>query len=245
MDVNEYLTQYQLFCHYFDYNEAGILFVDPYNFRTVILEKLTKFIERYYCEVIFNIFTSDFVRNGIDEGIRKCIGDTAISNKEELISYIVQSLMVGKMKHSFSYDFRTSTNTELYQIIFVTPHIKGLMALKEALWNTFNGKYYHRNYEENPQQVSFLTMDDDRQMLLDEHAGKAMLLLQNEFKGKTTTYNDIEKYLLEKTMLLPTHTIRNVVKPLVSQGIVQKQGLPKSKANYKEDMYYFIEGKHV
>lgn len=241
MDVNEYLQNYKLFNKYFGYGGATVLFVDPYDFGTVIIERLTSFIVKYYCEVIFNLFTSDYIRNGIDDRIRSCIGDTEIIDKYDLIEYIVSSLKVGKMKFVFSYQFRTSTNTELYQIIFATPHIKGLEVLKEALWEIFNGKFYHRNYTVNPKQLSFFTDDDDRQALLIEHASTAKYLLEGKFAGRTVSYEDIKLFLIENTMMRATDFLSNVLKPLIKEKIVIKQGIPKNISNYKDDKYIFKE----
>jgi len=245
LDVNDYLQDFNLFDRYFGYGGATIVFVDPYDFGTVIIDRLTSFIDRYYCEVIFNFFISDYVRNGIDKRIRGCIGDVLISDKEELIAYIVCSLKVGKMQHVFSYQFRTSTNTELYQIIFATPHIKGLEVLKDALWKTFKGKFFHRNYDVNPQQMSLFTDNDDRQLLLDIHASAAKDLLQQKFAGQTVAYEQIKQFLTENTMMRTTDFLRSVLKPLIKQRLVIKQGIPKNKSNYKNDEYTFIKGKYI
>lgn len=145
IDVNDYLINFTLFDKNFMFRASTVLFVAPYDFGTVKINRLTDFINRYYCEVLFNFFISDYVRNGIDNRIRKCIGNVNIKDKEELLTYIVKAIKVGKMQYAFSYQFRTCTNTELYYIIFITPSKKGLEKLKEALWKTFNGKFFHKN----------------------------------------------------------------------------------------------------
>ncbi len=240
LDINDYLQNFSLFDRYFGYGGATVVFVDPYDFGTVIMERLTSFIDRYYCEVIFNFFISDYVRNGIDARIRGCIGDAAITNKEELILFIVSSLKTGKMEYVFSYHFRTSTNTELYQIIFATPHIRGLEVLKDALWETFNGRFFHRNNETNPQQLSLFTDSDDRQILLNIHASAAKDLLKKRFAGQTVAYEKIEQLLIENTMMRTTDFLRSILKPLIESRQIIKKGIPKSKSNYKGDKYTFI-----
>lgn len=245
LNVNDYLHNYNLFDDFFRYGGASVVFVDPYDFGTVIIDRLSCFITRYYCEVIFNFFISDYVRNGIDTRIRACIGNIAIMNKEELIAYIVSCLKVGKMKYVFSYQFRTSTNTELYQIIFATPHTKGLEVLKDALWQSFNGKFFHRNFEKDPLQLSLLTENDERQLLLDTHASTAQDLLQQNFSNQTVAYKQIELFLIENTMMRTTDFLRSVLKPLIEKRLVIKQGIPKAKLNYKDDEYFFTKGKSL
>ncbi len=241
-DVNDYLMQYSFFDKYFGYGKSTIVFVDPYDFGTVVIERLVKLVSKYYCELIFNLFTSDYVRNGIDDRISRCIRNTMISNKEELVSYIGNCLKAGYIKHVFSYQFRTSTNTELYQIIYATPHIKGLQVLKEALWKTFNGKFYHRNYTENSGQMCLFSNADERQVLLGIHAGIAKEKLFKALSGLTVSFTEIEYFLMENTMIQEGDIIRSVLKPLIAEGSVSKIGM-QNKSNYKNDEYIFIKEK--
>ena len=63
LDVNEYLNDYS----YLDKNIAGmntsaIMFIDPYNFHVIDFVNVISFSRRYYCEILFNLFTSDFLK---------------------------------------------------------------------------------------------------------------------------------------------------------------------------------------
>jgi three-Cys-motif partner protein len=240
-DVNEYLNNFSLFDKKFGYGASTVLFVDPYNFGTVKIDRLTAFINRYYCEVIFNFFISDYERNGIDDRIRECIGNAKIENKDELITYIVKEVKVGKMKYVFSYQFRTRTNKELYHIIFITPSKKGLEKLKEALWSTFNGKFCYRNTNISPRQLSLISEDEDRELLLSMHAKDAISLLLNQFHGQTVNYQEIESFLDENTMIQASDFLVSVIKPLIKQNKIGKCGIPKNKNNYKNDEYIIYE----
>ena len=62
-DVNAYIGKVSYFnkqCKPFGC--GTILFVDPYNFGAVKLQSLKAFLNEYYCELLYNIFTSDYVR---------------------------------------------------------------------------------------------------------------------------------------------------------------------------------------
>lgn len=144
------------------------------------------------------------------------------------------------MKYSFPYKFKTVTNTELYQIIFVTPNIRGLEKLKIALWKTFNGKFYHRNSNTSSQQLSFLTDQDDRQFLLGIHAQEARDMIRSKFQNQTVNYAQIEEYLIENSMLQIADIQKNVLKPLIIDGSIIKAGLTKNKNNYKDDNYTIL-----
>ena len=239
MDVNVYLQKNTIFYTTCKFG-ATVLFVDPYDFGTVHISSIQRFIKNFYCEVIFNVFTSDYVRNGIDHRIRECIGDAKnINNKEDLIDYIISQLQIENIKYHFSYRFHTATNTELYQIMFFTPHSRGIEKLKEALWKTFNGRFYHRNGKESYKdkgQVCFFDDNDDKNMLLNIHASQAQELLFKYFEGQILDYVTIKNFLLQKTMLQESHCIHYVLTPLIEANKIRKMNL-KDRRNFKSDSF--------
>lgn len=239
-DVNEYLQNFSYFDKYLAYGSSNILFVDPYDLGTVVIQNLSNFLEKYYAELIFNFFTSDYVRNKLDHRIKASIGNPQILDKKDLMSYIGEQLRVGKIKYVFSYEFRTKTNTELYQIIFATPSDKGLDVVKQALWDVFNGSFSHRNKDENSAQISFFSEDDDKRMLLNIHASDAKKILVKKFKGKKASYAQIEKHLAETTMMMSSQFLNNVIKPLITEGTLVKCGDVNRANNYKHDNYLFV-----
>ena len=241
MDVNEYLQQFDTFNRHLKYDASTVLFVDPYDFGTVIIDKMKHFLDTYYCELIFNFFSSDYIRNGLDCRIRNCVGSADIRNKDDLINYIEKSFRTGRISYVFSYKFKTSTNTELYQIIFATPSDKGLDTLKQSLWKVFNGKFNHRNYKSNDCQFSLFTIEDEKQSLLSMHAREATEMLLKEFKNTTVPYNTIESFLAEKTMMMTSQFLGSVVKPLLNEGSIKKCGCVTNKSNFKKDSYAFVK----
>lgn len=237
MDVNDYLDRLSSKNSVFGYGKSVVLYIDPFDFGTVHIPKIRHILERQYCEVIFNFFISDYVRNiNLNkERIRRCIGNENIENKDDIIKYIQNQFRVGKMKYLFSYQFKTKTNIELYQIVFVTPSIKGLEKLKEVLWKVFEGKEFHRNYEQTG-QMSLFTEQDEKEFRLNSYASEAKKLLCDFFKGKIVTYIEIEEFLIENTMLMSGQIINNVLKPLIGEKAIVKMG-NSSKANYKKDRF--------
>lgn len=242
MDVNTYLTNFQLFDKKVAYNAMTVLFVDPYDFGTVHISAIQAFIQKYnYCEVVFNVFTSDFVRNGIDHRIKECIGEVKLANKEELIEFIAAALKKGAMKYSFSYRFFTRTNAELYQIFFITPNIKGLEVLKEALWKVFNGQFYHKNKPtDSGMQLSIFGEADDKALMESMHSQTAQNLLIEKFTGRILHYNTLECFLMERSMLKASQVINLVIKPLMECHRIKKVGNVSRANNYKEDSYEIL-----
>lgn len=239
-DVNDYLLNYQGFSNSLKFNASTLNFVDPYNFGDVKLDALASFISRYYCEVAFNVFTSDYVRNKEDPRIRESLGKcNSYTNKEEFVDCVVSKLKIGKMKYVFPYIFKNSKNSEIYQIIFLTPNIRGLEKLKEALFKVFKGPDEYRNSPEQEGLFGDLFSEKEiEDIILQNCASDVQKEILKVFKSRKYTYQEIESYVIEKTVLQESHMIRYILTPLIKQGIIQKCNKYGSK-NYKKDEYIF------
>lgn len=238
IDVNDYLDGLANNSSVFGRGKSTILYIDPFDFGTVIIPKVSQVLKNNYCEVIFNFFSSDYRRNirQDKERIKKCIGGLTIESKEEIVQYIKKQLRVGSIKYLFSYEFKTKTNVELYQIVFVTPSKKGLEKLKEVLWKVFDGKEFHRNADETG-QMSLFTVDDEKELRACEYATEAKKMLFSRYKDMEVSYTTIEMYLIENTMLREGQIIKYVIKPMMEEGILHKKGKTKKSSNFKEDTY--------
>lgn len=241
-DVNKYIEILTTNDSLFGFPNSTILYVDPYDFGTVHIPTLKSFAEKYYCEIIFNVFTSDFVRNKMDKRIKAAIDDdkVEIKTKEELVDYIISQLKVNKMKYSFQYEFRIATNVELYQIMFLTPSPKGLDELKNALWDTFKGSLFHRNHKQNNDnmlQMSLFSENDDIQERLKCYVSEAKNYLKLYYKDKILSYEEICDIILPISMLKSTHIVNELIKPSITSGEIQKLNRTANKTNYKKDFY--------
>ena len=238
MDVNEYIRELKTTYNLFSYPSKTILFVDPFDFRTVHIPTLKHFIQYTYCELIFNMFTSDFVRNGVDSGIAKSLGGNyTFDNKEALWEYVTNALLVGNMRYYLSYPFRNSKNVELYQILFLTPSDKGLDKLKQAIWNTFNGQEYFKTDTLPVGQLSFFTPADDKDSRAKSYAEEAYRYLVDYYAGQILSYDEIESIILCHSLLMSTQLLTYVIKPKIASGHLIKQNKVAKSSNYKKDSY--------
>ena len=222
---------------------AILIFVDPYDMGTVHYGPLREFISSRYCELLFNYFSSDLNRNSDEMRVQRivnCFDGLEIPTNSNSGEVIANALRVGHMKYVFSYPFRIMSNRELYQIIFVTPHRAGLSKLKDALWDVFHGAEFHRN--SRPSQAAQASLFDDG--LLDDfvaasYASDAQEILLETFAGKNCVgYQTIETCLLERTMMRSGQFITHVLRPLVKDGRLSKDG-KVGKLNYKNDTFTF------
>ena len=253
MDVNEYIEKLSNDTASFSYPKSTLLYVDPYDFGTVRIPILKHFCEKYYCELLFNLFTSDWVRNRnneFDKRIDMVIDNpqVQINNKAELVEYIVSQLKVGRMKFSFNYAFHNETNAEIYQIIYFTPKEDGLIKLKDAIWDTFNGAAYYRNpHKRDIGQLSFLTPEMEEQLANsdEEYIIKCNLEIAKKIIQKLPnktrlSYNDIAIPVLEGTMFKKGQLIKHVFQPLCDEKIIKKRNEVANRSNYTNDFYDII-----
>lgn len=247
-DVNDYLDMIiassQNKQGLFAYGKCNLIYVDPYNFGTVQISKLHNILEKNYCELLFNLFTSDYVRNiAKDTGrIQKCLGGFKPATKDEFINYVVNELRVGHIQYTFAYSFHTVKNVELYQILYATPNIRGLEVLKDSLWDVFDGEEFHRNHApkiSDVEQISMFDDEDPKEQRLREYAQEARRIICEEFKGQIVEYAVIEQKFLEETMLKDSQIIEPVLKPLIDEEKIRKCNNVR-KTNFKKDSYAFI-----
>lgn len=247
-DVNDYLDMIiassQNKQGLFAYGKCNLIYVDPYNFGTVQISKLHNILEKNYCELLFNLFTSDYVRNiAKDTGrIQKCLGGFKPATKDEFINYVVNELRVGHIQYTFAYSFHTVKNVELYQILYATPNIRGLEVLKDSLWDVFDGEEFHRNHApkiSDVEQISMFDDEDPKEQRLREYAQEARRIICEEFKGQIVEYAVIEQKILEETMLKDSQIIEPVLKPLIDEEKIRKCNNVR-KTNFKKDSYAFI-----
>lgn len=238
-DINDYITNFTLFDSYLLNEASNILFVDPYDLRTVKIDSIRTFVQKYYCEVIFNVMTSDFTRNKDDTRIFEVLGNKYdIYSVDKLMAFIIKRLKIGKMKYCFSYSFNNLKNSEIYQILFITPNIRGLEKLKEALRFVFKGMEEYKNKPSDSQGELFTLEDSNVEENVLLNCGKktqADLLIL--FNGQRVSYKQIESFILEKSVLAEHHIIRYILQPLIENGKIHKCNISGKKSNFKQDEY--------
>lgn len=255
MDVNNYLDKLVNGFSFFGnkgYNQLSstILFVDPYCFGEVKINKIKNFTDTFYSELIFNYFNSDYRRN-IDNIATPAKRQKIIDSMTGIVEYnpnmnekevedLIQKNIKGRyIKHSFSYPFRIKTNVELYHIIYATPNPKGLMKIKESLWDVFKGDTFFKNGT-GGDQISLFDDSELKEMNAQNFSIEAQDLLIKKFNGQTINYEMICEFVLEHTMLKDSHIINYLLNPLINQGKVIKNNT-KSKRDFKNDSYTFLK----
>ena len=158
-------------------------------------------------------------------------------NEIEVLKLIQQHLKMTKIKHIFTYQFRTKTNMPLYSIIYATPNKRGLEKIKESFWRVFDGNPFFKNeYSNKLDNTIQLRLIDDREMNSAMYISEAMELLLKKFEKCVLSYNQIAEFLLENTMLKKGQILNGVIKPLIKSGKIGKLNKCDSR-DYLNDEY--------
>ena len=242
MDVNEYLS-YGTQIPKSSFNRAQVIWLDPYNFGTIKIDSVLRLLKNRYCELFYNVFTSDFKRNYITGNIpadKLDIDIDFISNNEILMKWIQEVLKSSSnIEYCFSYSFNNFKNVELYKILFATPNIAGLKKFKEALSRVFENHPLHSNCIPYSDVQPSLFGDEEKKMYAEEAGRQAAEIFFKEFRNTEMSYKEIEEFLLESTMLTDTQIINYFIKPLIRERRIEKENKAGTR-NYKED-YYMIK----
>ena len=146
------------------------------------------------------------------------------------------------MKYCFSYPFNNVKNAEIYQILFITPNIRGLEKVKEALRTVFKGMEKYRNKPQGP-ELELFSLDDsnvEENVLL--NCGKeAQDFLCFKFSSQCVPYSEISEFVLENSVLADNHIINYILIPLIEKRAIIKCNKGVKKSNYKNDEYIFNE----
>lgn len=229
-----------------------LLYTDPYNFGIPnLLTTIKTFIDKFYCELLFNYFSSDVTRNKnnisaknkmskIKNELSSVITDINIDNdkNKEILNKLISTYKNTKnIKYSFAYRFNNTNNAELYYIIFFTPSKRGLELIKESIWEVFNGEEsFKKQIDIDKSQLKLFDTDE---LLISTYSGpmKESIIKLALDKGELS-YEDIETYVLENSLLKDSHIIKPIINPLLETGILEKiTPVGVRKNNYKESKY--------
>jgi hypothetical protein len=158
---------------------------------------------------------------------------------EEFLFFIKENLKTRFNDITFAYPFKIATNVVLYNIVYLTHHIKGLILLKDVLWDVFDGIEFFKssNYCSNG-QGSLFSDEVDAAIKIEYYSNQAIEILSNLYRGKNVSYKEIEIVVLERTMIKKSQIIKHIIKRLMNNESIVKLNKVRIN-NYTEDDYYW------
>jgi len=183
-------------------------FLDPFGFSGLPMKLIGRMLTYDRCEVLIT-FMSGFINRFNDE-LRETTLDELFATKKWrqirdirdpdkrkrflLDLYKVQLQSVGGATFTRSFEMIGENNQTIYHLVYGTKHWKGLKAMKEAMWNVDRRGTY-----------KFSDITDVEQRFIIDYSQEvhwvpiAADMVFNEFKARTSTIEEIERFVVTKT----------------------------------------------
>ena len=229
--------------------KSVLIYVDPYNFVTNdLLDSLFNFTSVIYSELILNFFSSDVTRNignlsayKKKEAFNKVVSnyvpneaDGNVTSNQLMYAVIDKFTNATNLKYKYVFQIKNSKNVEQYYLLYFTPNLKGLSKLKNTVWQLFGASKNNKKIDIDTNTYD-LFGNTPFDYIKNDNLNTVKNKL-NEFIGKSVSYKDIEKIVLESTIFTESHIIKYIIKPLINERVLIKQNLISTR-NYIDDKY--------
>lgn len=210
------------FSEWKEYNT--LLLYDPYN-ASINWEAIKPFLNRWG-EVIINHMVSDTIRGASQakkEDVKRRYEETyqkdidviiEMGKDKEQLEKVIKGIIdrkSDKKHHVASFPFFTRTNGLLYNLIFCSTNIAGLILYKKIAWKTFGDKSSLKNIRDDG--VNQPCLDFGAEFELDKIPD-----------ADCYTISDIAKYIYEKYKVRGTISLREIYADLDSHPIFPTDG---------------------
>ncbi|MGC9123960.1 MAG: three-Cys-motif partner protein TcmP [Thermoplasmata archaeon] len=147
-------------------------FVDPFGWSDINLDLLAEFMEQDKAELLIT-FMAGFMKRSIDipehyDTLKTILTDEEIEeaklkHSNNRTNFIAQRFLlklknkISKKIYDISFETRDKNNNVLYYLIYLTSHIAGMKAMKEAMYYTsHNGEFYFSDFDFDPHQTTLI-----------------------------------------------------------------------------------------
>lgn len=211
-------------------------FVDPFGWKGVPFEIITRVMAHPSCEVFVNFIYEELNRFLSHEdqisnfdvyfGSRdwnECctLSDPRQRNRCLHDLYMRQLQYKAGVAYVRSFEMRNALNLTDYYLFYGTNSLLGLQKMKEAMWKV-----------DESGEFSFSDATDPNQMVLFEkqpNFGFLRRQIIDAFGGKETARGAVEKFVLAETAFRETHYRKQVLKPLEDEGLLEVINPPTNR----------------
>lgn len=201
-------------------------FIDPFGISGLPMGLLARLVKSPKCELFINMIMNTakrFASSGqIDGSLEQLYGTNQFQNAQGLTGrerivvlhdlYADQLRNVAGMTHVQSFEMINKTGHTSYFLFYATRAIKGLRAMKDAMWRADPGGGYRFSDLLAGQDVLFA------EEFLDVRPLRRELL--THFAGMEVDVTVLEDFVLTKTPYRETHLRKPVLVPLEAEGII-------------------------
>lgn len=208
-----------------------LAFVDPFGWSKIRLDLMMQFVSFDKCEVLITFMVESISRFLSDPNRQKSLQDffgtdryrecISLSGNEKI--ECLQDLYINQLKKAGSFGYVTpfkmiNKRGKAYFLIHCTRNIKGLQAMKKAMWNVdptgnfqFEARWKGRQVLFGPNYIQDLKQE-----------------FIKEFKGREVSISDIETFVLTETLYLESH-VKSTLRKMEDEGKISATNRRKKR----------------
>ena len=219
----------------------AFIFIDPFGFSDFPMSLINQIFTFKTTEILVTFMSGFINRFSALESNEKTLNDlfgndgwkeaNYLKGKEKerfIINYYNSRLKeIAKVKYTRHLEVRDNNDKLIYHLIFGTKNLRGLEAMKDAMYKVDRRGTYRFSDSTDPKQKYILDYNKDSWML------NAAQEVAKKFKGQTISLEDIKEYVLIST---PYVFRKSILKHLENSASPKIQVIGrKKKLSYPDD----------
>lgn len=180
-------------------------FLDPFGVKGLPFDLVRRLLQRRLCEVLINFMTHTTQRwhSVLPDQINILIGDPtaaaqigASTTKAQTARALYQTSLQGVARFVRYFCMRSRSDQPIYDLFFATQNDLGFLRMKQAMWATDKTGQFKFSDASDPNQTTLFAPDLEQDLAR---------MLSDTFAGRRVVYEEVERFVVERTAYLPTH----------------------------------------
>lgn len=179
--------------------------LDPFGVKGLPFTLVQRLLRRRSCEVFITFMTYSAQRwhSVLPNHINSLIGDpnaaeriAESTNKADAAKALYQASLTSVARFVRFFRMRSRSDQTLYDLFFATQNELGFLRMKEAMWAIDKTGLFKFSDASDPQQTTLFAPTPERDLVP---------VLVGAFAGRRVVYEQVERFVVESTIYLPTH----------------------------------------
>jgi hypothetical protein len=221
--------------------------LDPFGVKGLPFVLVERLLKKRLCEVLITFMTHTAQRwhSVLPDHINSLVGDPmaadkigASPKKADTARALYQESLGSVARFVRYFHMRSHSDQPLYDLFFATQSDLGFLRMKQAMWDVDKTGSFKFSDASDPSQLVLLAPNPEQLLAR---------LLQTTFRGRRVVYDEIERFVVQNTIYLPSHAkraLRTLEDPTPPDGHVITVD-PIKRDGTKRRGHYFVNGTFV
>ena len=218
------------------------VFIDPFGFKDIPFDLIRRLLKNDKCEVLITFMYEEINRFVNEPGLeltydslfgtkswREVLKKKDPKERLEILHNTYRDQLNAIAKYVRSFEMKNAFGKTDYFLFFATNHILGMKKMKEAIWKVDPRGGF---------SFSDATYDPNQTVLIEPKPNYTILKrrILEEYRGKRVKVEDLEEFIVAKTMFRESHYKTNILKIMEQTGEIKTHGDRRKKFTYPPDL---------